>query len=88
MIPVEFKNRAMGTAAECTKCHVLPSVELKRNLFGGRVNSQQPVSVCLFTLLDASIDRHFALSVQFWVSWKYLERDFIWITYTLDVCHM
>ena len=37
----------MGTAAECTNCHVLPSVELnltKAKFIRGRVNSQQPVS--------------------------------------------
>ena len=59
----------MGTAAECTNCHVLPSIELnltKAKFIRGA--SQQPtarVPYVLFTLLDASIDRHFALSVQF-----------------------
>ena len=41
------KNSAMGTAAECTNCHVLPSIELnltKAKFIRGRVNSQQPVS--------------------------------------------
>ena len=55
----------MGTAAECTNCHVLPSVELnltKAKFIRGRVNSPYNSPVCLFTLLDASIDRHFALS--------------------------
>ena len=62
----------MGTAAECTNCHVLPSVELnlsKANFIQGEARSlrtaNSPCPVCLFTLLDASIDRHFALSVKF-----------------------
>ena len=71
---------------------ILPSVELnltKAEIYSeGESTANSPCPVCLFTLLDASIDRHFAWSVRFWVSWKYLERDFIWITYTLDVRHM
>ena len=50
--------------------------------------ANSPCPVCLFTLLDAPIDRHFALSVQSLVCCEYLERDFIWIKYTLDVCNM
>ena len=46
-------NSAMGTAAECTNCHVPPSVELnltKAKFIQGRVNSQQPVS-CIFVYI-------------------------------------
>ena len=40
-------NSAMGTAAKCTNCHVLPSFELnltKAKFIRGRVNSRQPVT--------------------------------------------
>ena len=70
MIPVEFKNSAKETVAECTNWQPLPSGELnltkanfKRGVGSFRIaNSLCPIG--LFTLLDASVDRHFALSVQ------------------------
>ena len=72
----------------------LPPVELnltKANFIRGASSlrtANSPCPVCLFTLLDASIDRHFALSVKSLNRCEYLERDFIWITYTLDVWNM
>ena len=70
MIPVEFKNSAMETAAECTNWQPLPSGELnltKANFIrgvGSFRTANSPCPIGLFTLIDASIDRHFALSVQ------------------------
>ena len=59
------QNSVMGTAAECTNCHVPPSIELNLTnaefIRGGESTANSPCPVCLFTLLDASIDRHFAL---------------------------
>ena len=42
MIPVEFKNSAMKTAAECTNCPGVSSFS----------TTNSPCPVCLFTLLD------------------------------------
>ena len=56
----------MITAAECTNCHVVPSVEIitNANCICGARTANSPCPVCLFTLLNASIDRHCVLSVK------------------------
>ena len=49
----------MGTAGECTNCHVLPAFELnltKAKFIRGRVNSQQPVSR-MFVYIIRRLDR-------------------------------
>ena len=59
-------NSTMGTAAECTNCHLLPSVGLNltnAEFIWGRVNSQQPVSRMFVYIIRHH--RHFALSVQY-----------------------
>ena len=65
MIPVEFEYSVMGTAAECTNCHVQPSIELnltKAEFIRGA--SQQPVSR-MFVYIIRRLDRSPFCFIQF-----------------------
>ena len=89
----------MGTVAECTNCHVLPSVELKVTkanfIRGGEFveNSQQPVSR-MFVYIIRRLDRSpfcFIRSVlsKLEVSRKRLYMDYIYLgcmSYIVKFC--
>ena len=71
----------MGTAAECTNCHVLPSVELnltKAKFIRGRVNSQQPVSRMFVYIIRSPFCFIRSILSELEVSRKRLYMDYIY----------
>ena len=84
-------NSAMETATECTNWQPLPSGEWNLTKTEGELNTSlrtanSPCPIGLFTLLDASIYRHFALSIKSWVYCLCLDRGSFQDITTLNVC--
>ena len=99
MIPVEFKNSAMETAAECTNWQPLPYGELnltKANFIRGvgtansQQNSQQPGSR-RFVYIIRRLDRSpfffiCSILISLRVSRKKLYMDYIYLPWMYVIC--